>query len=337
MRRLLASIALVTLLSPSHSRPQVTAPVKPDSVRMAVIGDMGTGETPQYDVSRRMTEAHAKFPFDFVIMLGDNIYGGSKPKDFERKFSIPYKPLLDAGVKFYASLGNHDSTNESFYAPFNMNGLTYYTFKKGNVRFFALNSNYMEPKQLAWLENELKGAGDGDWKICYFHHPLFSSGRMHGSSTDLRLVLEPLFIKYHVDVVFAGHDHVYERVKPQNGIYYFTEGASGELRAGDLKQSTFTAKGFDSDNTFMLVEFAGSQMNFQTISRAGQSVDSGVIQRRRRGSANSSPPALSRARSAAGDWTVMGDARERIEPAVSGQIISHWVLENWPALQLSVR
>jgi hypothetical protein len=151
MRRLLASIALVTLLSPSHSRPQVTAPVKPDSVRMAVIGDMGTGETPQYDVSRRMTEAHAKFPFDFVIMLGDNIWG-SKPKILNGSF-----PFLISRcwmrVKFYASLGNHD-TNESFYAPFNMNGLTY--FQKGNVRSLR-SSNYMEPKQLAWLENELKG------------------------------------------------------------------------------------------------------------------------------------------------------------------------------------
>jgi 3',5'-cyclic AMP phosphodiesterase CpdA len=226
-------------------------------------------------------------------MLGDNIYGSRTPKDFERKFSIPYKALLDAGVKFYASLGNHDNTNESFYAPYNMNGLTYYTFKKGNVRFFVLNSNYMDPKQLTWLENELKGAGDKDWKVCYFHHPLFSSGRTHGSSIDLRLVLEPLFIKYHVDVVFAGHDHVYERVKPQNGIYYFTEGSSGELRAGDLKPSTITAKGYDSDNAFMLVEFAGSEMNFQAISRMGQSVDSGVIERQARSSVNSSPTAWS--------------------------------------------
>jgi predicted phosphodiesterase len=293
MYRLLVIIAALALLSPFHSWSQVTAPVKPDSVRMAVIGDMGTGETRQYDVSHQMMESHATFPFDFVIMLGDNIYGGSTPKDFERKFSIPYKPLLDAGVKFYASLGNHDNTNERFYAPFNMNGSTYYTFKKGNVRFFALNSIYMDPKQLAWLENELRDAGDGDWKICYFHHPLFSSGRAHGSSTDLRQVLEPLFIKYHVDVVFAGHDHVYERVKPQNGIYYFTEGSSGELRAGDLNHSAITAKGYDSDNTFMLVEFAGSQMNFQTISRTGQPVDSGVIQRQVRSSANSSPSAMS--------------------------------------------
>jgi 3',5'-cyclic AMP phosphodiesterase CpdA len=293
MRRLLVVIAVLTLFSPSHARSQATPPVKPDSVRMAVIGDMGTGETAQYDVSRRMMEAHAIFPFDFVIMLGDNIYGGNTTEDFARKFSIPYKLLLDAGVKFYASLGNHDNTNERFYAPFNMNGSTYYTFKKGNARFFVLNSNYMDPGQLAWLENELKRAGDGDWKICYFHHPLFSSGRKHGSSADLRQVLEPLFVKYHVDVVFAGHDHVYERVKPQNGIYYFTEGASGELRAGDLNRSAITAKGYDSDNTFMLVEFAGSQMNFQTISRTGQSVDSGVIERQVHSTTNSSMPAWS--------------------------------------------
>jgi 3',5'-cyclic AMP phosphodiesterase CpdA len=309
MRRLLVILAVLTLLSASYSWSQVTAPVKPDSVRMAVIGDFGNGATPQYDVARRMMEAHATFPFDFVIMLGDNILGSSTPKDFERKFSIPYKSLLDAGVKFYATLGNHDNNNESFYAPYNMNSSTYYTFKKGSVRFFVLDSNYMDPKQLAWLENELKGAGDGDWKICYFHHPLYSSGKAHGSSTDLRRVLEPLFIKYHVNVVFSGHDHVYERVKPQNGIYYFTEGSSGELSAGDLNQSTITAKGFDSDNTFMLVEFAGSQMNFQTISRTGQLIDSGVIERLVRSSANSSPPT----------WSVRG---EQFGAIVNSQLLS---------------
>jgi len=285
--RLLAVVTFLSSLSAIPAGSQVKAPAKPDSVRMAVIGDMGTGTMPQYEVSQRMMEYRATFPYDFVIMLGDNIYGGSTPKDFERKFSVPYKSLLDAGVKFYASLGNHDNPNEIFFAPYNMNGSSYYTFKKGNVCFFALNSNYMDPKQLEWLENELKNAGDGDWKVCYFHHPLYSSGKTHGSSTDLRKVLEPLFIKYHVDVVFSGHDHVYERVKPQNGIYYFTEGASGELRAGDLKQTAMTAKGFDTDNTFMLVEFAGSQMNFQTIARAGQTVDSGVIDRQVRSSLNS--------------------------------------------------
>ncbi|MGB9122760.1 MAG: metallophosphoesterase [Candidatus Angelobacter sp.] len=59
--------------------------------------------------------------FDFVIMLGDNIYGSHSPRDFVKKFEQPYKPLLDAGVKFYASLGNHDDPDdERLYKPFNM-------------------------------------------------------------------------------------------------------------------------------------------------------------------------------------------------------------------------
>ena len=212
-------------------------------------------------------------------MLGDNIYGGSTPADFDRKFAVPYKPLLDAGVLFYASLGNHDNTNERFYKYFNMNGANYYTYQKSNVRFFVLDSNYVDPKQSAWLETQLRNAGKSDWKICYFHHPLYSSGRFHGPATDLRQLLEPLFVKYGVDVVFAGHEHVYERVHPQKGIYYFTEGASGQLREGNLARSPITDKGFDTDRSFMVIEIAGDDMYFQTTSRLGVTVDSGVIHR----------------------------------------------------------
>ena len=175
-------------------------------------------------------------------------------------------------------MGNHDSTTERFYKPFNMNGQQYYTYKKGNVQFFVLDSNYMKPEQLSWLQKELQNSGT-DWKICYFHHPLYSSGSFHGPSTELRLSLEPLFVKYGVQVVFAGHEHVYERTKPQNGITYFTEGASGELRKGNLKKTDLTAVGYDQDRSFMLIEISGDELNFQTISRTGKTVDSGVIQR----------------------------------------------------------
>jgi len=175
-------------------------------------------------------------------------------------------------------LGNHDTPNERFYKLFNMNGQQYYTYKKSNVRFFALDSNYMTPQQLSWLEKELQNSGS-DWKICYFHHPLYSSGAAHGSSTELRLLLEPLFVKYGVQVVFAGHEHLYERVKPQKGIYYFTEGGSGQLRKGNLRKTDLTAAGYDQDRSFMLVEIAGDELYFQTISRTGLTVDSGVIRR----------------------------------------------------------
>jgi 3',5'-cyclic AMP phosphodiesterase CpdA len=136
----------------------------------------------------------------------------------------------------------------------------------------------MDPQQLAWLEKELQNSGS-DWKICYFHHPLYSSAAFHGSSTELRRVLEPLFVKYGVHAVFAGHDHVYERVIPQKGIQYFTEGASGSLRKGNLRKKGMTAAGYDQDRSFMVVEIAGDDLSFQTISRTGQTVDSGVIRR----------------------------------------------------------
>jgi 3',5'-cyclic AMP phosphodiesterase CpdA len=120
-----------------------------------------------------------------------------------------YKPLLDGGVKFYAALGNHDDPNQRFYKPFNMNGERFYTFTKGNIEFFVLDSNYMDRKQLDWFERAIKDS-KSDWKMAYFHHPLYSSGMTHGSEVDLRVLLEPLFVKYGMDVVFAGHEHFYE-------------------------------------------------------------------------------------------------------------------------------
>ena len=278
-RRSFLFLGILTVLTAGLVADEFKFPLKSDSVRFAAIGDMGTGEPPQYETAQQMLKARTSFPFDFVIMLGDNIYGGSKPADFERKFAVPYKPLIDGGVKFYASLGNHDNTNERFYKLFNMNGESYYTYKKGNVRFFVLNSNYMDPKQSAWLEAQLREAGNGDWKVCYLHHPLYTSAKFHGPSLDLRQSLEPLFIKYGVDVVFSGHEHVYERVHPQHGIYYFTEGASGSLRPGNLARSAITDKGFDTDRSFMLIEITGDDMYFETISRTGDAVDSGVIHR----------------------------------------------------------
>jgi hypothetical protein len=247
-------------------------------VKFAAIGDAGTGDRPQYEIADLMTRLHKTFAFDRVIMLGDNIYGGQGASDLVKKFSQPYQALLDAGVKFYASLGNHDDPNSVRYPLWNMGGERYYTYATKNVRFFALDSNKVDQKELAWLDNALKSAPE-DWKICYFHHPLYSDGGTHGSSVDVRVLFEPLFLKYGVNVVFAGHDHIYERLTPQKGIYYFVEGAGGQLRKGDTNRSAMTAKAFDQDQSFMLVEIDGGVLSFQAISRGGTIVDSGTIQR----------------------------------------------------------
>ena len=272
---LVLGLVVATGTNAPAAAPEVNLPLLPKSVRFAVIGDNGTGERPEYDVGQQMAKYHDLFPFDFVIMLGDNIYGSKDAAAFKRKFEDPYAPLLSAGVKFYASLGNHDDPNERFYKPFNMGGQRYYEFKNGDANFYALDSNYMDVEQMNWLQRELPSGSS--WKICFFHHPLYSDGKFHGPDTDLRTRLEPILQSNGVDAVFTGHDHVYERLKPQKGIYYFVLGNAGELRPHDLKPSTDTVKGFDTDRAFMLVEITGDQLYFQTISRMGTTIDSGML------------------------------------------------------------
>jgi hypothetical protein len=263
--------------------PPVQLPNRDGSLKFGVIGDFGTGGREQYELGEQMAELRTRFPFELMLTVGDNIYGGERAQDFVDKFERPYKALLDAKVRFHASLGNHDSRQQSLYAPFNMDGKTYYTFDapRESVRFFALETSYLEPAQIQWLEKELAGSNE-DWKIAYFHHPLYSSGGRHGSDLPKRKVLEPLFVKYGVSVVFAGHDHLYERVKPQQGIVHFVVGSSGQLRRGNLNRNTgITAVGNDTERIFLAAEISGDEMHFNAISRTGRIVDSGVIQRRK--------------------------------------------------------
>ncbi len=284
-----ATRATRTTVRPLHPQPGALAlPLKDGSVRFAVIGDPGRGDQRQYDVARQMVEWRGRFPFEFVLMLGDNIYGPHTPDDYRRKFEDPYRPLLDQGVTFHAAIGNHDDAASINYEKFNMGGQRYYTFRRSEhrlagltgagVRFFALDSRSLDLAQREWLERELRGSGAA-WKICFFHHPLYTSGRYRSGARSLRLALEQTLVKGDVDVVLSGHEHFYERLHPQRGVSYFISGAAGALRQGDIRQSDLTAAGFDADCHFLLMEVSGDELYFQAISRTGATVDAGVIDR----------------------------------------------------------
>ena len=259
----------------AQTKPQ---PGTADPLRFAVIGDNGTGDRAQFEVGSQLAAARATFPFELVLMLGDNMYGRQEPQDFIDKFQRPYAPLLRDNIPFFATLGNHDKPSNRDYPAFNMNGQRYYSFTRKDVAFFVFDSNVLDANQLSWIENVLAQPATG-WKICIFHHPLYSDAGRHGSNVDVRVVLEPLMVEHGVDVAFSGHEHVYERLKPQKGITYFIAGSSGQLRKGDLTPSPTMAAGFDDDQVFMLVEIAGDEMQFRAISRTGRVVDTGVVRR----------------------------------------------------------
>src|SRR5688500_11443998 len=165
-----AGPVVVTQTAQPEAPLALTLPNRADSLKFAVLGDFGTGDREQYQLGVQMKRVHDQFPFELVILVGDNLYGSERPQDFKKKFEDPYKPLLDAGVKFYASLGNHDAREQRYYKLFNMEGQLYYTFSPTpDVRFFALESSYPVPEQIRWLEKELQSS-NSPWKIAFFHH-----------------------------------------------------------------------------------------------------------------------------------------------------------------------
>jgi 3',5'-cyclic AMP phosphodiesterase CpdA len=275
--RPLIVLAAATLIWPAAGR--VVMALTGPGLTFAVIGDNGTGQAPQYDVARQMLKTHATAPFELVLMMGDNMYGAQRPRDFVDKFEIPYGPLLRIGIPFYAALGNHDDPDNRNYPPFNMNGQRYYSVARGAARFFFVDTNFMDDGQVKWIDAALKVATE-DWKIVVFHHPIYSDGDRHGPNVALRVILEPMLIKHGVDVVFSGHEHIYERIKEQKGIPYFIVGSSGQLRKGGVTPSSMTAASYADDRVFLLATIDGAEMTFQAISRTGATVDSGVLRNR---------------------------------------------------------
>jgi 3',5'-cyclic AMP phosphodiesterase CpdA len=278
LRRWSVALACAAVVS-SASAVDLALPNSAESVKFAVLGDFGTGDPSEYKVAAQMAAFRTRFPFDFVITTGDNIVGSQHgPADFAEKFERPFQGLLQAGVRFYATLGNHDKASNRSYGPWNMNGMRYYTFAVKNVRFFALDSNRPDRAELAWIDETL-GSSNENWKICYFHHPLYSDGAKHGPALELRVLLEPILVRHGVDVVFSGHDHVYERLIPQEGISYFVTGAGGQ-DVGSLRRSAAAAASFDREQTFTAIEVNGAELFFQTVSRSGVTVDAGLIRKR---------------------------------------------------------
>jgi predicted MPP superfamily phosphohydrolase len=282
-RQALLSIATITAGAAVLPRAVFGATPAKDKIKFIAIGDFGTGDDNQSAIAAQMLRDHKTSPLDFVLAVGDNIYPDGGGRHFEKKFARPYAGLIREGVKFHAVLGNHDVRDgrgdQCQYPLFNMNGQCHYTIKKGDglAEFFMIDSTAFDMTQAGWLEGVLKES-TAKWKIAVFHHPIYSSGEEHGSDVGLRSRIEPLLTRYGVNVVISGHDHTYERVKPQQGVQYFVTGAGGKVRPGDVNLgSPFRAMSYDRDNHYMQMVIEDQQINFQTIARSGAVIDRGEI------------------------------------------------------------
>ncbi|RPI09934.1 MAG: hypothetical protein EHM65_08650, partial [Acidobacteriales bacterium] len=258
-----------------------------------VIGDYGSGVSPQYEVAEAMRRVFEERqagdnPVRFVLTTGDNVYAsrfwfglhtntGDRDRHWGSKFFRPYESLLNR-IPFYPTLGNHDHQTESrrdmtvyldnffFPAP---HPAQYYRFSFGGLAdFFALDSTFLDidgseansagSRQYQWLEDELSRS-QAPWKIPYFHHPPFNAGPGHGSSLKPLQAFVDLFGRAGVKIAFNGHEHNFqwsEQDQATRGVRYVITGAGGQLRSGDVRASMQAAHiaGWAPQYHFLLVE-----------------------------------------------------------------------------------
>ena len=206
-------------------RQAMSGPAPP--LRVAVIGDFGTGGKIQSEVAQRMCRWRKSHPFDLVITTGDNIYPDGSARYFDTNFFQPYKCLLDDDVSFRATLGNHDVVTDNGRPELDEPafGLPHrnYVFRTSGVRFVMVDSNVIKRD---WLRRATRTRNGDLWTVVAFHHPVFSPGE-HGSTSGFRPWMPRLFRERGVDVVFNGHDHLYAVSKPIGRVRYVVTGGGG--------------------------------------------------------------------------------------------------------------
>ena len=243
----------------------------------AVIGDSGIGSTAQQQVADRMVALDP----DFVLHTGDVIYPRGQADGYDPYFFRPYQTLLRR-APIFPTLGNHDYGSaggqpylDAFYLPHNNPADTerYYSFDWGNAHFTALDFNDgPSTEQLAWLQSDLAST-DKSWKFVFYHQAIYSSGP-HGYEPYIiarREVLAPIFEANHVDLVFNGHDHDYERTQSINGVVYVVSGGGGASLYNVTPQS-FSAYAESTYHT-VYVQIDGGTLALQAVKPDGTVFD----------------------------------------------------------------
>lgn len=239
---------------------------------MIVLGDQGTGTSHQYSVASSMEKYCKTAKCDFGVMVGDNFYpaGVTSTKDSKWQ-SYLEKPYKNLKFTFYPALGNHDYMGDwkaqvayrsaRWHMPYR-----YYKLKSAYADIICMDSEYLDPSQLAWAEKELK-ASTAPWQVIYLHRPIYSSGE-HGDTAALKKLLLPIIERTGVDLVLAGHDHDLE-LQLRAGILHAVSGSGGKSRK--LKSGPYTIFGKDAPG-FLAVDFEAVSMTLRFVGEGGKTL-----------------------------------------------------------------
>jgi UDP-2,3-diacylglucosamine pyrophosphatase LpxH len=269
---------VISYLTHRKGGPSATWPYTPHDppaeFHLAVAGDVGEPGSRIDDTGTAVARIATAEPFDALLLLGDNVYPAGNPAELPRTVFAPFADVLRAGTTLLAIIGNHDV--KSNWADAQMRALDmparYWLQEFDDVLIVGLDSNDLDPAQLAFLEHALSTTS-ARWKIVAVHHPPYSAG-YQGSSTDIRARLSPLLERYGVQLVLSGHDHDYQRSIPIGGVTYVVSGAAANTRrTGD---EGFTASSF-SWHHFIDIAITGDHLVLRAVGQDGSVFDEAVV------------------------------------------------------------
>jgi len=268
-----------------------------EHLRFVAMGDV----KPRNLGTRGCVDHVRKFDPDLVVLAGDIGYEWGSYKNFIHNFLNPLKNSL-ATRAFYPTLGNHDARTSNgkpyldiFSLPHNNPKKLerYYSFDAGPVHFVMLDStsrtglNRKSSDQIKWVKNDLAKTKQ-PWKVAVFHHPPYGIGK-HGSSKKIRKVTEPIFAHYGLDLVINGHNHTYERTKPQKGVTYITAGGGGGVFHRLRKKKDFVEIAVSHRYHFVAFEVSETKLEGRAIDHEGEVFDEWAIEKEREASIRPGP------------------------------------------------
>lgn len=265
-----------------------------------VFGDSGKGKQEQYTLAGVME----KYEPEFLLHTGDVVYPDGDRDDYAWRFFLPYRGLVDH-VCFWPSLGNHD-VDETGAAPayvevfeLPVNGPRGgrpdhdYWFDYADARIAVIDSNVdaaaLRERTVPWLREVLGDPHAPAWKFVVLHHPPYTGGKYmlpNPKTQAIHETLPPVFDEVGVDVVFAGHDHNYQRMLPlrggeiveddAGGVLYITSGAGGARlyeRDAEAEPPPYLAMLYNEKHSFTHVEVDGDVLRVRQINIDDEVVD----------------------------------------------------------------
>lgn len=278
----------VTLSGPHVFR---TPPVAGDSYRWVIIGDHGQGTTGMTNIANRV---NARADFDFLITVGDNIYGqlpcnlDGAPGWYDPFFFWLYGATM-ARAPIFVTLGNHDTDTANgqwsvdyFHMPTNGPPTEIeknFSYDYGDAHLLVVDTEPFADNETArmeairtWVSNDL-AATTQPWKFVFLHRPPYTSVGGHDDQANVKAQLAPLFAHFGVNIVFQGHNHWYERINAINAVHYITSGASGSGLYTPNPRKSYSAVLRNDVFSYTHVEITGTRLKLRQFDAANNQID----------------------------------------------------------------